>query len=252
VPTPYSPVGLRVPPVEGPRRHPNVQTDEAFQRGRFEVQDEGSQLAALLAGARPGEQVLDLCAGAGGKTLALAARMENRGQIYAYDSDRNRLAPIFDRLKRAGARNVQVRSPGANALDGLEGQMDRVLVDAPCTGTGIWRRRPDAKWRVTPEALEKRMAEQDAVLAQAAAFVRPGGVLAYATCSLLQAENSERIAAFRDSHPDFKSIPMRQAWSETLEGAPIPENAFAEDSLLLSPHRTATDGFFLSLLRREG
>ena len=112
VPTSYSPVGLRAPPVDGSRRHPNVQTDEAFQRGRFEVQDEGSQIAALLSGAKPGEQVLDLCAGAGGKTLALAARMANRGQIYAHDSDRNRLAPIFDRLKRAGARNVQVRPPG--------------------------------------------------------------------------------------------------------------------------------------------
>ena len=251
VPTPYSPVGLRIAPVEGPRRHPNVQTEETFQRGRFEVQDEGSQLAALLAGARPGEQVLDLCAGTGGKTLALAARMENRGQVYAYDSDRNRLAPIFDRLKRAGARNVQVRSPSANALDGLESQMDRVLVDAPCTGTGIWRRRPDAKWRVTPEALQKRTAEQDVVLVQAAEFVRPGGVLAYATCSLLPAENRERIAAFREAHPSFKPIRMRQAWSETLEAASFPEGALGEDSLLLSPHRTATDGFFLSLLRRE-
>src|SRR6185503_859515 len=170
VPSRYSPVGLRIPPVEGPRRHPNVQTDEALQRGRFEVQDEGSQLAAILVGAQPGEQVLDLCAGAGGKTLALAAQMENRGQIYAHDADRNQLAPIFDRLKRADARDVQVRAPGSNALGGLAAQMDRVLVDAPCTGAGIWRRRPDAKWRVTPEALARRLAEQDAVLAQAATY----------------------------------------------------------------------------------
>ena len=112
-PTPLSPVGLRIPPIEGPRRHPNVQAEEAFQRGRVEVQDEGSQLCALLTGAKPGEQILDFCAGAGGKTLALAARMENRGQIFAYDSDRNRLAPIFERLKRADVRNVQVSPAGA-------------------------------------------------------------------------------------------------------------------------------------------
>ena len=130
-----------------------MQAEEGFQRGRFEVQDEGSQLCALLVGAKPGEQVLDLCAGAGGKTLALAAAMENRGQIYATDSDKSRLAPIFERLKRAGARNVQVRPPEPGGLDDLAGQMDRVLVDAPCTGTGVWRRRPDAKWRVSPEAL---------------------------------------------------------------------------------------------------
>jgi 16S rRNA (cytosine967-C5)-methyltransferase len=145
-PTPYSPVGLRIPPVVGFHRHPNLQAEEAFQRGRFEVQDEGSQLLALLVGAKPGEQVLDLCAGAGGKTLAPAATMENRGQIYATDSDKNRIAPIFERLRRAGARNVQVRAE-PDSLGNLVGEMDRVLVDAPCTGTGVWRRRPDAKWR---------------------------------------------------------------------------------------------------------
>lgn len=250
--TPYSPVGLRIPPVDGPRRHPNVQSEEAFQRGRFEVQDEGSQLVTLLTCAQPGEQVLDLCAGAGGKTLALAARMENRGQIYAYDGDRNRLAPIYDRLRRAGARNVQVRPPGPDALAGLEGQMDRVLVDAPCTGSGVWRRRPDAKWRVTPEALQKRVGEQDAVLSRAVAFVKPGGVLAYVTCSMLPPENEERIAELLRAHPMFRPIAIRDAWAETLAGVPIPENAMAGHSLLLSPLRTQTDGFFLSLLRREG
>jgi 16S rRNA (cytosine967-C5)-methyltransferase len=251
-PTPYSPVGLRVSPIEGPRRHPNVQAEEAFHRGRFEVQDEGSQIVALLTGAMPGEQVLDLCAGAGGKTLALAARMENRGQIYAYDTDRNRLAPIFDRLKRADVRNVQVRPPGPRALDGLEGQMDRVLIDAPCTGTGVWRRRPDAKWRVTPDALQKRMGEQDAILAQASAFVRSGGVLAYATCSVLPAENDERIAAFLAAHPGFRPLNMPDMWRSALPDAVLPAAAATEASLLLSPRRTGTDGFFLSLLRREG
>lgn len=251
-PTRLSPVGLRIPPVEGPRRHPNVQAEEAYQRGRIEVQDEGSQLCALLAGARPGEQVLDFCAGAGGKTLALAASMDNRGQIFAYDSDRTRLAPIYERLKRAGVRNVQVRAPGAGVLDDLVGRMDRVLVDAPCTGTGIWRRRPDAKWRITPDALGRRTAEQDQVLRDAAVFVRPGGTLAYATCSLLPAENGERIAAFLQVHTDFQSCLVSEAWKTALPDISVPEMALAEDSLLLSPRRTETDGFFISLLRREG
>jgi 16S rRNA (cytosine967-C5)-methyltransferase len=249
-PTPYSPVGLRIAPVDGPRRHPNVQADEAFQRGRVEVQDEGSQLCALLVGATPGEQVLDFCAGAGGKTLALAARMQNRGQVFAYDFDRTRLAPIYDRLRRAEVRNVQVRPPGAAALDDLVGRMDRVLVDAPCTGTGIWRRRPDSKWRLSPEAMAKRQAEQDSVLAGAAPYVRPGGLLAYATCSLLPAENGERIAAFRAAHPEFEPASAEAAWAEALPGVAPPDRAAAE-TLLLTPHRSGTDGFFLALLRRR-
>jgi len=250
-PTPYSPVGLRIQSVEGPRRHPNVQAEEAFQRGRFEVQDEGSQLAALMTGAKPGEQILDLCAGAGGKTLALAARMENRGQIHAYDGDKNRLAPIFDRLKRAGARNVQVRSPGLKGLDGLQGSMDRVLVDAPCTGTGIWRRRPDAKWRVTPDALQKRIAEQDKALAEAAGFVKPGGVLTYATCSVLPHENSERVTAFVASHGAFRPLPMRDVWRDVFPDVAFPEIVMGENSMLLTPRRTETDGFFVACLRRN-
>jgi 16S rRNA (cytosine967-C5)-methyltransferase len=250
-PTPYSPAGLRIPPAAAGRRHPNVQAEEAFQRGRFEVQDEGSQIAALLAGAKPGEQVLDLCAGAGGKTLALAASMDNRGQVYAFDGDKNRLAPIFDRLKRAGARNVQVRAPLPNALEDLKGHMDRVLVDAPCTGTGVWRRRPDAKWRVTPEALQKRVAEQDAVLSQAADFVKPGGVLVYATCSVLPSENGERIAAFRAAHPTFRQLPMRQVWDGSLPGVSAPDDTLGETSLLLTPRRSSTDGFFVACLRRD-
>jgi 16S rRNA (cytosine967-C5)-methyltransferase len=248
-PTPFSPVGLRIPPAEGPRRHPNMQAEEAFRRGRVEVQDEASQLCALMVGARPGEQVLDSCAGAGGKTLALAACMENRGQIYAYDSDKARLAPIYDRLKRASARNVQVIAP-PDALAALASRMDRVLVDAPCTGTGVWRRRPDAKWRLTPEALARRTVEQDAALAGAAACVKPGGVLVYATCSLLPPENEERVAAFVSAHPEFALLPAARVWEATLPAVAPPAAAFADTALTLTPRRSGTDGFYIAVLRR--
>ncbi|MGH6926512.1 MAG: RsmB/NOP family class I SAM-dependent RNA methyltransferase [Propylenella sp.] len=250
-PTPFSPVGLRIPPADGPRRHPNVQAEEAFRRGRIEVQDEASQLCALMVGAKPGEQVLDICAGAGGKTLAIAAKMENRGQVYAYDFDKNRLAPIFERLQRAGARNVQVLSPAPDALAGLAGRMDRVLVDAPCAGTGVWRRRPDAKWRLTPEALARRIAEQDAALAAAAPAVKPDGILVYATCSLLKPENEERVAAFLLGHPGFARVPSDEAWEAALPGVAPPAAALAENALLLTPRRSTTDGFFVALLRRS-
>ncbi len=140
-----------------------MQAETGFQKGWFEIQDEGSQLAALLSGAKPGEQIIDLCAGGGGKTLALAAVMANKGQLHATDNDRGRLAPIHERLRRAGTRNVQVHEVGAS-LESLHGRMDRVLIDAPCTGTGTWRRRPDAKWRVAERALGDRSAEQAALL----------------------------------------------------------------------------------------
>ena len=149
-PTPYSPLGVRIAAGSGPSRSPHVEAEPGHGKGWYEVQDEGSQLATLLAGAHAKEQVLDLCAGAGGKTLALSAAMENTGQLYAYDADRMRLRPIFERLKRAGARNVQVLPPGdPEALAALAGRIDRVVVDAPCTGSGVWRRRPDAKWRLS-------------------------------------------------------------------------------------------------------
>ncbi len=167
-PARWSPVGLRIR-LHPDAKSPAVQAEPVFLKGGIEVQDEGSQLAALLAGAQPGGQVIDLCAGAGGKTLALAAAMENRGQIYATDTDKRRLAPIHARIERAGARNVQVRTPKPNAdvLADLAGRADLVLVDAPCTGSGAWRRNPDAKWRLRPGALAQRTMEQAAVLDRA-------------------------------------------------------------------------------------
>ena len=249
-PTPYSPDGVRIAATAADGRHPNVQVEPAFQKGWFEVQDEGSQIAALAVGAKAGEQVLDLCAGAGGKTLALAAAMANRGQVTATDSDRQRLAPIFERLKRAGARNVQVREAGAS-LDDLAGRMDAVLIDAPCTGTGVWRRRPDAKWKLTERALGNRLGEQAALLASALAYLKPGGRLVYVTCSLLPDENDDQIAAFLAAHGDVRLVPP----AEVIAGADgLGDLAVAalmtERGLILSPRRTGTDGFFIAMMRR--
>ena len=190
--TPHSPVGLRVALGED-GRGPALHSEPEFLKGWFEIQDEGSQLAALLTGVKPGEQVVDLCAGAGGKTLAMAALMANKGQIHATDTDARRLAPIHERLARAGARNVQVRTPRgrADAVADLDGTADCVLVDAPCTGSGTWRRNPDSKWRLRPGSLEVRRKEQDAVLDRAARLVRPGGRIVYVTCSVLPEENDD-------------------------------------------------------------
>ena len=189
-------------------RAPPLASDPAYVKGLVEVQDEGSQLAALLAEAKPGMQVLDLCAGAGGKTLALAAAMENQGQIYAADDDARRLAPIFARLARSGARNVQVRAPRGreDVLADLEGRCDLVLIDAPCTGSGAWRRNPDAKWRIRPGALEQRIKDQDETLENALRFVKRGGRIVYITCSVLKAENEDRIAEFMARHDDFLPV----------------------------------------------
>ena len=206
VPTRWSPFGLRIA-LEADAKNPAIHAEPAFIKGMVEVQDEGSQLAALLAGAKPGEHVVDLCAGAGGKTLALAAAMHNQGQLYATDTDKRRLAPIHERLARSGARNVQVRTPKSvgTELADLAGRADLVLIDAPCTGIGTWRRNPDAKWRVRPGALAVRLKEQAAVLDRAAGLVKPGGRIAYVTCSVLAEENGDQIQAFLARETGFSA-----------------------------------------------
>jgi 16S rRNA (cytosine967-C5)-methyltransferase len=250
----WSPVGLRIR-LGADAKSPAIHAEPVFLKGQIEIQDEGSQLAALLAGAKPGEQVIDLCAGAGGKTLALAAAMENRGQLYATDTDKRRLAPIHERLARSGARNVQVRTPKSvgDTLADLAGRIDLVLIDAPCSGTGTWRRNPDAKWRIRPGALAERIKEQDAVLERAAALSKPGGRIAYITCSVLAEENGDRVSAFTGRHPDF-SVEKPGAVINTLgERAYLFSRAvlISEHGFQMTPRRTDTDGFFLSLLRRS-
>ena len=248
--TAIAPLGVTV--KAGPRdaRTPNVTTDEGYLKGWFEVQDQGSQIVAALAGAQPGEQVLDLCAGAGGKTLALAAAMMNKGQIFAYDSDRNRLAPIYDRLKRNGARNVQVRAPQPGALDDLVGKMDRVVIDAPCTGTGTWRRRPDTKWKLTPELLAQRLAEQTAILAEGQRYLKPGGTLVYITCSILPEENDDQVAAFIAAHPGFAPVALEDMWAAAFGTALPADLATSRGGIAPTPRLTGTDGFYFNALRR--
>jgi len=253
-PTPWSPIGIRIR-LAAEAKSPAIHAEPVFLKGQIEIQDEGSQLAALLADAKPGEQVVDLCAGAGGKTLAFAAAMENRGQIYATDLDKRRLAPIHARLERAGARNVQVRTPTGRGdiLADLAGRADLVMIDAPCTGTGAWRRNPDAKWRIRPGALAERLNEQQAVLERAATLVKSGGRIAYVTCSVLAEENNDQVGSFLARHPDFSVEKPADLPKVLGERAYLFARAalISDQGLLMTPRRTDTDGFFVSMLRRR-
>jgi 16S rRNA (cytosine967-C5)-methyltransferase len=248
----YAPdcIRLALPAAEG--RNPNVEAEPAHGKGWFEVQDQGSQLAALLSAANGSEQVADICAGAGGKTLALAAMMGNKGQIHAHDADRHRLRPIFERLQRAGVRNVQViPADEPERLQSLGGKLDMVLVDAPCSGSGAWRRKPDAKWRLKPQALAQRIEQQRQLLDTGAGLLRPGGRLHYITCSLLPEENADQLDAFLKTRPEFESMPYAGQWRGRLQGEP-PMSADGETrSLLLTPLDHNTDGFFIATLKRR-
>jgi 16S rRNA (cytosine967-C5)-methyltransferase len=257
-PARWSPLGLRVR-LAAEAKSPAIHAEPLFLKGQIEIQDEGSQLAALFAGAQPGEQVVDLCAGAGGKTLVLAAAMENRGQIYATDTDKRRLAPIHERIDRAAARNIQVRTPkgaqsgDADILQDLAGRADLVLIDAPCTGTGAWRRNPDAKWRIRPGALAERIKQQETVLERAVALVKPGGRIVYITCSVLAEENGDQVRAFAGRHCGFSVEKPAKVITVLGERAYLFARAvlFSDEGLLMTPRRTDTDGFFVSLIRRS-
>jgi len=242
-PTPWSPLGLRV------RERIPLATLNAFREGLLEVQDEGSQLAALLADARPGMRVVDFCAGAGGKTLALAAQMQNRGHLVACDISATRLERATQRLRRAGASIVQ-RQPLSSHRDKWVkrhvGSFDRVLVDAPCTGIGTWRRNPDAKWRLKPEDVTELAALQADILASAQRLVKPGGRLIYVTCSLLAEENELQVERFLGEHADFKLVPIARVWAETVGTASPAEGGM----LRLTTARHHTDGFFVAILER--
>ncbi len=247
----------RIAAPDPSQKAPAVTIIPAFNKGWVEVQDLSSQIAAAAAGAIKGLQVLDYCAGGGGKTLALAAMMENTGQLYAYDRDPRRLKPIYARAKRAGVRNLQVRSPaGGETLDDLAGKMDVVFVDAPCSGSGAWRRHPDTKWRLTEKQLATRISEQDAVLREAANYVKPGGRMVWVTCSFLKEENEDRLAAFLDEHKDYQIQPVLDAIAGpgvlTAQGrAALEPLVTPDDALRITPDKLRGDGFFMAVLKRS-
>ena len=241
-PTPYSPLGIRL------AGKPALQRFPLFQEGAVEVQDEGSQLLTQLVAARRGEMVVDFCAGAGGKTLALGAAMRNTGRLYAFDVSDKRLAKLKPRLARSGLSNVHptvIAHENDAKVKRLAGKIDRVLVDAPCTGLGTLRRNPDMKWRQTPQAVTEMNAKQASILASAARLVKPGGRLVYATCSILNEENVAIVEAFLTAHADFVLLPAKEVLAEQKVSLEMGEY------LTLMPHRHRTDGFFAAVMERR-
>jgi 16S rRNA (cytosine967-C5)-methyltransferase len=248
----HGPDSIRIPPRADGRIKP-VQVDPLFLKGMVEIQDEGSQIVARLSDPQAGQQVLDLCAGGGGKSLALGALLNNKGQVFASDTDARRLAPIHERISRAGVRNIQVRTPraGVPPLEDLKERMDVVFVDAPCTGTGTWRRNPDAKWRMRPTSLELRMKEQVEVLESACHYVRTEGVMIYVTCSVLADENDDQIKLMLEQQKGFEQIDLTT--TPAFKSMPTLANAVrrTRHGLMLTPLRTGTDGFYIAALRRK-
>jgi 16S rRNA (cytosine967-C5)-methyltransferase len=246
-PTTLSPFGLRA------QGRPSLVGAEAFKSGLVEIQDEGSQLVALLADAKPGLRVVDYCSGAGGKTLAMAATMQNKGSITACDVSQMRLERAVVRLRRAGIHNATQKVIDATARKWLKraaGTIDRVLVDAPCSGTGTWRRNPDARWVLQPNDIDELVVKQAQILDAVAALVKPGGKLIYATCSILPRENADQIAAFLQRHPEYEIEPLGKAWREAT-GSDLPDTIADGDHLRLTPAVHHTDGFFVAVLRRK-
>jgi 16S rRNA (cytosine967-C5)-methyltransferase len=241
-PTPYAPLGIRI------MKKPALQNLPLFKSGAIEVQDEGSQLLAQVVGAKRGEMVVDFCAGAGGKTLALGAAMRNTGRLYAFDVSDKRLAKLKPRLARSGLSNVHpvlIAHENDAKVKRLAGKIDRVLVDAPCSGLGTLRRNPDMKWRQTPQSVAELNVKQASILAGAARLVKAGGRLVYATCSLLDEENQAIVEQFLATHEDFTLVPMREVLAEQKIQLEM------QDYLQLTPQRHQTDGFFAAILQRR-
>jgi 16S rRNA (cytosine967-C5)-methyltransferase len=249
---PWSPLAVRIPAPGPETRNANVEAEPAHGLGWYEVQDAGSQVAALLSGVTPGSSVADICAGAGGKTLALAALMKNEGRLVAHDLDRFRLRPIFERLTRAGITNCEVISAQDKGKLDAAGPFDTVVIDAPCSGTGSWRRKPDAKWRLTRKQFDQRLKDQAQVLENGYRLAISGGTILYITCSVLPEENTEQVTAFLKRHPDVTLVPYREQWSRTI-GGKAPDSADGSvDTLVLTPASHDTDGFFVAVMKKTG
>lgn len=236
-----APYGIRI------NERPSLSRLPMLKNGEAEIQDEGSQLVAMLVDAQPGERVVDFCAGAGGKTMAIAAQMLNKGHIIACDVSDNRLKRSAERFRHAELHNIETRllaSEKDRWVKRHKGAFDRVLVDAPCSGTGTWRRNPDARWRVLGAGLDSLLPLQGSILASAARLVKPGGRLVYATCSMLHEENEEQVAAFLAAHPAFRVVTLREAAPQLTDSA-------HPDHLSLTPARHGTDGFFAAVMQRD-
>lgn len=247
--TELSPNALRFLPNAKDGRLPNLSQDPNFLDGSFEVQDQGSQILAELVFPQSGEKILDYCAGAGGKALAMAALMHNKGVIHAYDADAARLKPIHERVKRAGASIIKPHN-NLDSLAPLAGTMDRVIVDAPCTGTGTWRRRPDTKWSLSLAELEERLQQQEEALASASQFVRRGGFLIYMTCSVLPEENEDQVYRFTEDNPEFEILSVGEVWQDLYGFENIQPWSADLKSITLTPRATDTDGFYFCVMGR--
>ena len=249
---PWSPLAVRIAAPGPDTRNANVEAEPAHGLGWFEVQDAGSQVAALLSGVRPGSSVADICAGAGGKTLALAAMMKNEGRLVAHDLDRFRLRPIFERLTRAGVTDCEVISAQDKGKLEAAGPFDCVVIDAPCSGSGSWRRKPDAKWRLTAKQFAQRIKDQAQVLEKGFQLAKPGGTILYITCSVLPEENTEQVSAFLSLHNEMRVVPYKEHWERMIGGKAPDSSDGATDTLLLTPARHDTDGFFMAVMRKGG
>jgi 16S rRNA (cytosine967-C5)-methyltransferase len=244
--TPFSPVGIRIASAEGLGA---LQHTQFFQTGAFEFQDESSQLVTQLCSVKPGQSVLDLAAGAGGKSLALAALMRNQGEILAFDVDPKRLKQLPPRARRAGAAIIRIADRRGGPAWG-KSKFDLVLVDAPCSGSGTWRRSPEQKWRLTPDRLREHLSLQSWLIDDGARHTKNGGRLVYVTCSLLASENEDICRAFLERNREFRVVSAMTAWAEA--GLPMPPPQGVGEYFRASPYRTATDGFFACIMERAG
>lgn len=248
-PTPLSPLGLRM------QKRAPIFTAEAFRAGWFEMQDAASQLVALMADAKPGMKVIDFCAGAGGKTLALAASMQNKGQLLAWDTSDKRLSQMPERLRRAGVDNVRTHAIEHEQdafIKRHKATADRVLVDAPCSGSGTWRRNPDLKWRFTSNDLEEMTQLQARILESASRLVKPGGRMIYATCSLFQSENERQVAAFLGKKSNFRVVNLAEIWDKDSPVRASCHTILDKAYLRVTPHQDGVDGFFAAVLEHTG